>query len=96
VFTAHAERADPVTREVLEGIVVDERRHMGFGENDLGRRLANAPHVRARLGQLRKELDRLVLDTFEQTMEELGMPRAERPELGRHYLAAVERLGFGS
>lgn len=96
VFAAHAERADPVTREVLEGIVVDERRHMGFGENDLGRRLANAPHVRARLGQLRKELDRLVLDTFEQSMEELGMPRSERPELGRHYLAAVERLGFGA
>jgi 1,2-phenylacetyl-CoA epoxidase catalytic subunit len=94
VFQTHARQADVVTREVLEGIVVDERRHMGFGENDLGRRLAAAPHVRARLAEVRKELDPLVLATFEETQAELGTPRADRPALGRDYLAAVERLGF--
>jgi len=26
-------------------------------------------------------------------MEELGIPRSERPQLGRDYLEAVERLG---
>jgi rubrerythrin len=36
VFQAHARTADPRTREVLQGIVKDERRHMGFGENELG------------------------------------------------------------
>ncbi len=96
VFQTHAQTADPITREVLEGIVKDERRHMGFGENDLGRRLASAPHVRARLTEIRKELDPLVLGTFEDTLEELGAPRETRPELGRSYLAAVGRLGFGS
>jgi 1,2-phenylacetyl-CoA epoxidase catalytic subunit len=95
-FQTHVQRADPVTREVLEGIIKDERRHMGFGENDLGRRLESAPHVRSRLSELRKELDALVLDTFEESLDALGTPRSERPELGRTYLAAVERLGFGT
>ena len=34
--------------------------------------------------------------TFEETLKELGDPRETRPELGRSYLAAVGRLGFGS
>lgn len=95
VFRSHAERADPITREVLEGIVVDERRHMGFGENDLGRRLTANPHVRSRLAEIRKELDPLVLGTFEEALEQIGVPRTERPTLGRDYLQAVSRLGFG-
>ena len=94
VFHAHAERTDPVTREVLSGVIKDERRHLGFGENDLGRRLADAPHLRSRLGEVKRELDPLVLDTFESTLEEVGVPRAERPDLGRDYLSAIERLGF--
>jgi 1,2-phenylacetyl-CoA epoxidase catalytic subunit len=93
-FQTHARNADPVTREVLEGIIKDERRHMGFGENDLGRRLTANPHVRARLAQVKRELDPLVLETFEEMLDELEIPRGERPELGRNYLATVERLGF--
>jgi 1,2-phenylacetyl-CoA epoxidase catalytic subunit len=95
VFQTHAERADPITRQVLEGIVKDERRHMGFGENDLGRRLSLTPHVRPRLMALKKELDPLVLDTFEDTLDQIGVERGRRPELGRRYLASVERLGLG-
>jgi 1,2-phenylacetyl-CoA epoxidase catalytic subunit len=94
VFQAHAERADPVTREVLEGIVKDERRHLGFGENDLGRRVAANPRIRARLSEVKRELDSMVLDTFEETLAEIGVPKRERPELGRRYLAAVARLGL--
>ncbi len=94
-FQAHASRADPLTRELLEGIVKDERRHIGFGENEVGRRLAESPHIRARLAQVRKELDHLVLETFSATLEDLGVPRDQRPDLGRSYLAAVDRLGFG-
>jgi hypothetical protein len=33
----------PLTAEVLDGVVKDERRHIGFGENELGRRLSAAP-----------------------------------------------------
>jgi rubrerythrin len=94
VFQTHAKRADPVTREVLEGIVRDERRHIGFGENELGRRLRQSPHTRQRLGEVRRELDSLVLASFEETLAEVEVPRSERPELGRSYLAAVARLGF--
>ncbi len=64
VFHAHSERTDPVTREVLSGVIKDERRHLGFGENDIGRRLADAPHLRSRLREVKRELDPLVLDTF--------------------------------
>lgn len=95
VFQAHAERADPITRQVLEGIVKDERRHMGFGENDLGRRLALTPHLRLRLAAVKRELDPLVLDTFEDTLQQLAIEASQRPALGRRYLASVERLGFG-
>jgi 1,2-phenylacetyl-CoA epoxidase catalytic subunit len=94
VFQTHARSADPVTADVLQGIVKDERRHIGFGENELGRRLERAPHVRARLQELRTELDSLVLASFEETLREVGVPASERPSLGRHYRETVARLGF--
>jgi 1,2-phenylacetyl-CoA epoxidase catalytic subunit len=94
VFQTHARTADPITAEVLAGIVKDERRHIGFGENELGRRLRESPHRRARIGEVKRDLDALVLETFEETVREIGIPAAERPDLGRSYLAAVSRLGF--
>jgi len=94
VFQTHARSADPVTAEVLTGIVKDERRHIGFGENELGRRLRESPHRRARIGAVKRDLDALVLETFEETLREIGIPAAARPDLGRFYLAAVSRLGF--
>jgi 1,2-phenylacetyl-CoA epoxidase catalytic subunit len=94
VFQAHARVADPVTRDLLERIVKDERRHIGFGENELGRRLRGDRQLRERLSRLRSEFDPLVLETFEHALEELRIPRGERPELGRGYLQAVTRLGF--
>lgn len=94
VFNRHAATADPRTREMLQAIVKDERRHIGFGENELGRRIRADAAVRERLWFVRRELDALVLETFEGTLAELGTPAAERPELGRTYLQAVERLGF--
>jgi 1,2-phenylacetyl-CoA epoxidase catalytic subunit len=96
VFQDHARAADPVTAEVLRGVVKDERRHIGFGENELGRRVASAPHIRARIGQIKKELDHHVLEALEETTLLLGMPRDEHERLGRAYLESVERLGFGS
>jgi 1,2-phenylacetyl-CoA epoxidase catalytic subunit len=93
VFLAHAKRADPVTRDLLERILRDERRHIGFGENELGRRLRQDPQRRLWIGTVKRELDELVLQTFQETLDELRIPRAERPALGRDYLAAVARLG---
>lgn len=94
VFHLHARRADAVTREILLGIIKDERRHIGFGENELGRRIKSVPDLRGRLAPVKRELDSLVLDTFAETLHEIGVPREERPELGRDYLNAVGRLGF--
>jgi 1,2-phenylacetyl-CoA epoxidase catalytic subunit len=94
VFHSHAQTADPITREILLGVVKDERRHIGFGENELGRRLAGSPHIRARIGQVKRELDHLVLDTLEETMRTIGVLDDERTRLGRAYLESVERLGF--
>jgi 1,2-phenylacetyl-CoA epoxidase catalytic subunit len=94
VFHGHAEGADPVTAEVLRGVIKDERRHIGFGENELGRRLATSPHIRARLGQTKKELDHLVLDALEETARLIGLARPDQDRLGKLYLGSVERLGF--
>jgi rubrerythrin len=93
-FHLHAQRADPRTREVLLGIIKDERRHIGFGENELGRRLRELPLLRERLVAVREELDPLVLRSFEEAMDAVGTPRPERAELGRSYRETVERLGF--
>jgi ferritin-like protein len=95
VFRAHARVADPVTRDLLERILRDERRHIGFGENELGRRLKQDPRRRLWLATVKAELDALVLSTFEETLGELRIPRSERPQLGRDYLQAVGRLGLG-
>ena len=95
-FHSHMQSADPRTAEMLAGVLKDERRHMGFGENDLGRNLARAPHARVRLQKLKKELDALVLATFEDSQEALGVPTSERLGVGRLYLDTVARLGFES
>jgi 1,2-phenylacetyl-CoA epoxidase catalytic subunit len=94
VFINHAKDADPITAEVLEGVVKDERRHIGFGENELGRCIAHHPETRARLTQVRRDLDHLVLDTLEETARHLGLPRSDQQDIGRLYLESVTRLGL--
>lgn len=94
VFRAHGRVADPVTRDVLERVLRDERRHIGFGENELGRRIAADRRRRGWLRDVKQELDGLVLETFESVLDELQIDRSERPDLGRDYLQAVERLGI--
>ena len=92
VFENHARNTDPVTRELLLGVVKDERRHMGFGENSLGRMLQVSPHVRERLWEVKRELDHLVLATFRDTVTELGLPGTDDVELGQAYLNATKRV----
>ncbi|MDX2379621.1 MAG: ferritin-like domain-containing protein [Acidimicrobiia bacterium] len=94
VFRHHAKTADPVTAETLEGVISDERRHLGFGENDVGRRLAQDRSGNARLLDVRRDLDPLVLGVFDAVFDDLSVPSVERPRLGREYLDAVERLGL--
>ncbi len=93
-FRAHESTADPVTAEILDGVIKDERRHLGFGENDLGATLMRNPGVKSRLTAIRSELDPLVLGTFEAAMGDLGADSERREALGREYLTAIERLGL--
>jgi 1,2-phenylacetyl-CoA epoxidase catalytic subunit len=94
VFETHARTADPITRDVLQRIVKDERRHIGFGENALGRALREFPELRLRLRRVKRELDDLVLATFRETISQIAASSAEELELGRTYLAASKRLGL--
>jgi 1,2-phenylacetyl-CoA epoxidase catalytic subunit len=94
VFHDHAQTADPVTSDVLRRVIKDERRHIGFGENELGRRLAAAPQERRRLQALRRDLDWLVIGAVGDTARLLGASRTEQERVGRAYFESVERLGF--
>ncbi len=94
VFRAHARNADPITKDLLERVLRDERRHIGFGENELGRRIRQDKQRQTRLAAVKTELDALVLQTFEEAMDEIGVPRSDRPTLGRDYLETVDRLGL--
>jgi ferritin-like protein len=94
VFQRHVRTADPRTRELLQRIIKDERRHMGFGENELGRRLAGEPRAALRLGVVHRELDPLVLGCFRDTLTRIGARPDEGTDLAEHYRAAVKRLGF--
>lgn len=95
VFRTHERSADAVTAEVLRGVISDERRHFGFGENDIGRRMVDDPDLGPRLDDLRHRFDSLVLGVFEHAMGELSLPRDEAHSLGRDYLNTIERLGLG-
>ncbi len=94
VFRTHLKEADRVTAEVLDGVIKDERRHMGFGENELGRRLAQAGHRRGRLLEVRRNVDHLILDLLADTARHIGIPTSEQEALGRQYMESVARLGL--
>lgn len=96
VFRTHLKDADRVTAEVLDGVIKDERRHMGFGENEIGRRLAQASHRRGRIVEARRSVDHLILDLLADTARHIGIPTSEQEALGRQYLETVARLGLES
>jgi 1,2-phenylacetyl-CoA epoxidase catalytic subunit len=94
VFRLHAADADAVTKDVLAGVISDERRHAGFGENDLGRSLAADPSGRDRLRSIRARLDPMVLGVFEGALADVGAPSEASSQLANEYLLTVERLGL--
>lgn len=94
VFRLHRATADPVTAEVLGGVIADERRHAGFGETDLGRALAADPSGSSRLREIRRRLDPMVLGVFEGALDDVGAAEGARSQLTAEYLHTVERLGL--
>ncbi len=93
VFRLHRANADPITAEVLGGVISDERRHAGFGESDLGRSLRVDPSGRVRLREVKQQLDTMVLGVFEAALTEVGATD-DRSQLAGEYLHTVERLGL--
>ena len=94
VFTHHAATTDAATREVLTGVISDERRHSGFGENDLGRWLADHPSRRQHLRAVKECFDPLVMGIIEGALADTGVPSGQQPPLARDYLDAINRLGL--
>ena len=93
-FLVHATTADPVTAQILNGVMKDERRHLGFGENDLGRLLSEQPGNRRRLADIRHEMDGLVLAVFSRAADDLPGDASMREAMGREYLETMDRLGL--
>lgn len=94
VFRFHTANTDLVTSEVLTGVIADERRHSGFGENHLGRWLVAHPNGRGHLRAVRERLDPLVVGVFEGALTDLGLTRSEQPPLASDYADAIDRLGL--
>lgn len=94
VLQTHAETADPVTADILAGVIADERRHFGFAENSLGRQLTDHPVLRPHLQRIRTQLEPIALDVFDNALCEIEAPAEARGRLGRHYLTTIERLGL--
>ncbi len=93
-FRAHASVGDPVTVDMLERMLRDERRHIGFGENEIARRLRTDPSRRAWIELVKNELEAFALNTFEHTAKALGVEKDTITKLGRDYREAVRRLGL--
>jgi hypothetical protein len=94
VFRLHRQGADPITAEILGGVISDERRHAGFGESDLGRSLTVDPSGRGRLRDIRRRLDPMVFGVFEGALDDVGAGDGARAQLTSEYLHTVERLGL--
>jgi hypothetical protein len=67
---------------------------MGFGENEIARRVRADPKRRLWIAAVKRELDTLAIRTFEDALDELDVPRSERLPIGRRYHEAADRLGF--
>lgn len=94
VFRAHIKVADPVTRDMLERILRDERRHIGFGENEIAKRLRVDPNRRPWIELIKNELETFAIETFAHTARELAVSDDTVATLARDYRDAVRRLGL--
>ncbi|GIW39810.1 MAG: hypothetical protein KatS3mg076_0387 [Candidatus Binatia bacterium] len=96
VFQHHARVADPRTGRILAGIVKDERRHIGFGENEIGRALLSDPSRRALLGRIHLELSPLLQKAVEDCGAAAGLAPRDVEAVRRLYGETLGRLGVTS
>jgi 1,2-phenylacetyl-CoA epoxidase catalytic subunit len=91
---------DPGTSEILKTVLLDERRHVGFGLMRLGLLLDNQPQRRAYVEDTVGELSDEMMAIFEENadnMARLGVDPAEPMKKVRAYHAMhLERLGMSA
>ena len=95
-FGEHARTADARTRDLLERVLRDERRHLGFGENEIARCIQRNPGhvlwVATVKGELGHPGARDVRALGSRARSRSGRGRSSRSRLP----AAVERLGIAN
>lgn len=94
VFRLHGANADPITAQILTGVIADERRHAGFGESDIGRSLEVSPGERKRLRAIKSRLDPIVIGVFDAALTDIGAPAGSSVQLAKEYLHTIDRLGL--
>ncbi len=64
--------SDPVGEQVLCGVIADERRHVGFGENHLAKLIARYPESRGKVQAAQKELTGFMFASFKSMLKTFG------------------------
>ena len=81
---------NPKFAHTLSGTIADERRHVGFGENYLGKLVQQHPEKKPEIQQMQKEMSYYMLATFADRMRS-GAAQEER----RRARALAEASGRG-
>ena len=63
---------DPVGQQVLCGVIADERRHVGFGENHLAKLVARFPESKIKIESAQRELSGLMMNSFKSMLKQFG------------------------
>ncbi len=64
--------SDPVGEQVLCGVIADERRHVGFGENHLAKLTQRYPESKAKVEKAQKELTGFMFASFKSMLKMFG------------------------
>jgi hypothetical protein len=79
-------KLDPEFTAVLRGIIEDESRHVGFGEDELQELIVRHPEKKTEISDIYREIAALLVHTFDASLldnplaEELRKLRAEDPD----------------
>ncbi|MEW6775644.1 MAG: ferritin-like domain-containing protein, partial [Bdellovibrionota bacterium] len=85
-----AQFMDPVGAQVLEGVIADERRHVGFGENRLGKLVKQFPEKRKDIQDTIKGMTHYMVETFRGVLKANATVMREQMKRFSHLFENVE------
>jgi len=85
-----AQFMDPVGAQVLEGVIADERRHVGFGENRLGKLVKEFPEKRKDIQDTIKGMTHYMVETFRGVLKANAKIMEEQMKRFSHLFEKVE------